>query len=186
MDQRRYPMEMTERLRLDDGRTVLVRPIRPGDEELVQFFVRSLSPRSRYQRFHGSIKELDSRTLRCATHVDYHRHFALVAVTLDGEAETEIGAARYVMRSDDASAEFALVVADNWQRRGLGQRLLERLMAFAAKQGVRRFESQVLADNEAILLLSARLGYKATRVAGDAHLTNVTKDLRGEPSPALA
>ena len=116
----RYPFELVESHRLKSGRLVLVRPIHPQDETLVQSFVRGLSPRSRYFRFHNAIRELDPRMLHAATHVDYRRHLALIAEWFDGESEVEIGAARYFVRKDGETAEFAIAVADAWQRQGAG------------------------------------------------------------------
>jgi len=156
----RYPFELIETLRLKDGRSVLVRPIHPQDEPLVQSFVRALSPQSRYFRFHSAIRELDPRMLHAATHVDYQRHLALIAESFDGEDETEVGAARYVIRRDDPlTADFAIAVADAWQRQGLARRLLERLMQIAAARGVRRLAGDVLEKNHAMLNLAVELGF---------------------------
>ena len=156
----RYPFELVETHRIASGRLVLIRPIHPQDETLVQSFVRGLSPRSRYFWFHNAIRELDPRMLRAATHVDYRRHHALIAEWFDGENEIEIGAARYSLREDPRTAEFAIVVADEWQRQGLARKLLERLIAIASQRGVRRFESDVLEDNRAMLALAAKLGFE--------------------------
>ena len=65
----RYPFELVETHRLKGGRLVLIRPIHPQDETLVQSFVRGLSQRSRRFRFHNAIRELDPHMLRAATHV---------------------------------------------------------------------------------------------------------------------
>jgi acetyltransferase len=156
----RYPFELVETLRLKDGRSVLVRPIHPQDEPIVQSFVRGLSPRSRYFRFHNAIRELDPRMLRAATHVDYQRHLALIAESFDGGVETEVAAARFVARRDEPrTADFAVAVADAWQPQGLARRLLERLMQVAADRGVRRFSGDVLEGNLAMLNLVGDFGF---------------------------
>lgn len=160
MEPTRYPFELIETLRLKDGRSVLVRPIHPQDEPIVQSFVRALSPRSRYFRFHNAIRELDPRMLHAATHVDYRRHLALIAESFDGDLETEVGAARYVVRRQDpGTADFAVAIADAWQRQGLARRLLERLMQVAAARGVRRISGDVLENNHAMLNLAGELGF---------------------------
>jgi len=172
----RYPFELIETLRLKDGRSVLVRPIHPQDEPLVQSFVRALSPRSRYFRFHNAIRELDPRMLRAATHVDYRRHLALIAESFDGEIETEVGAARYVARREDpGTADFAVAIADAWQRQGLARRLLERLMQVAASRGVRRLTGDVLENNHAMLDLAGRLGFDL-RPAAEPGVLTVTRE----------
>lgn len=160
MNAPRYPFELVDTLRLKDGRSVLVRPIHPQDEPIVQSFVRGLSPRSRYFRFHTAIRELDPRMLHAATHVDYDRHLALIAESFDGGVEMEVGAARYAAPgADPQTADFAIAVADAWQRQGLARKLLERLMQVAATRGVRRLRGDVLENNHAMLHLAAELGF---------------------------
>jgi len=182
----RYPFELVETQRLKDGRTILIRPIHPQDEPIVQSFVRGLSPRARYFRFHNAIRELDPRMLHAATHVDYRRHMALIAERFDGESETEIGAARYVVREDDArTAEFAVAVADDWQRQGLARKLLERLGVVAAQRGVRRFEGDVLADNRAMLALALALGYEVADHPDEPGVLVVSRDLAAEHRPQV-
>jgi acetyltransferase len=80
-----------------DGKRVLIRPIHPQDEGIVQDFVRSLSPRSRYLRFNSGLNETTPQMLKYATHIDYKRHMALIAKTFDDNAETAIGVASYVV-----------------------------------------------------------------------------------------
>ena len=177
MDAPRYPFELVETFRLKGGRLVLVRPIHPQDETLVQSFVRELSPRSRRFRFHSALRELDPRMLHAATHVDYRRHLALIAEWFDGERETEIGAARYFVREDARSAEFAIAVADAWQRQGLARHLLERLIAIASQRGVPRLEGDVLEDNHAMVSLAIGLGFEVRENSSEPGLLVVGRDL---------
>lgn len=177
MNAPRYPFELVESHRLKGGRLVLVRPIHPQDETLVQSFVRGLSPRSRYFRFHNAIRELDPRMLHAATHIDYRRHLALIAEWFDGDAEVEIGAARYFVRKDGKTAEFAIAVADAWQRQGLARHLLERLMKIAAQRGLERFEGEVLEENQAMVGLSLDLGFEVREHASEPGVLVVARDL---------
>jgi len=173
----RYPFELVGTHRLKSGRLVLTRPIHPQDETLVQSFVRGLSARSRYFRFHNAIRELDPRMLHAATHVDYRRHLALIAEWFDGESETEIGAARYAVREDQRTAEFAVVIADAWQRQGLARHLLERLIAIASQRGLRRLEGDVLEDNHAMLALVRELGFEVHEHTSEPGVLVVGRDL---------
>lgn len=173
----RYPFELVETHRLKSGRLVLVRPIHPQDETLVQSFVRGLSPRSRYFRFHNSIRELDPRMLHAATHVDYRRHLALIAEWFDGETEVEIGAARYFVRKDRQTAEFAIAVSDAWQRQGLARHLLQRLMAIAEQRGLQRFEGDVLEENQGMIGLALDLGFEVREHASEPGVMVVSRDL---------
>jgi acetyltransferase len=173
----RYPFELVETYRLKSGRLVLVRPIHPQDETLVQSFVRGLSPRSRYFRFHNSIRELDPRMLHAATHVDYRRHLALIAEWFDGEAEVEIGAARYFVREDGQTAEFAIAVSDAWQRQGLARHLLQRLMAIAGQRGLQRFEGDVLEENQGMIGLALDLGFEVREHASEPGVLVASREL---------
>ena len=176
----RYPFELVETYRLKSGRLVLVRPIHPQDETLVQSFVRGLSPRSRYFRFHNSIRELDPRMLHAATHVDYRRHLALIAEWFDGETEVEIGAARYFVRKDGQTAEFAVAVADAWQRQGLARHLLTRLIAIGEQRGLRRFEGDVLEENQGMVGLALDLGFEVREHASEPGVLVVTREFSEE------
>lgn len=176
----RYPFELVETFRLKGGRLVLVRPIHPQDETIVQSFVRGLSPRSRYFRFHNAIRELDPRMLHAATHVDYRRHLALIAEWFDGENEVEIGAARYFVRKDGRTAEFAIAVADEWQRQGLARYLLQRLTAIAAQRGLQRLEGDVLEENQAMVGLALDLGFDVNEHPSEPGVLVVTRGLAKE------
>ena len=77
--QHRYPFELVDVWQARNGERVLVRPVHPQDTELARAFVRELSPASRYNRFHQPLNDLTPEMARWATHVDYERHFALVA-----------------------------------------------------------------------------------------------------------
>lgn len=185
MNAARYPFELVETLRLKDGRSVLVRPIHPQDEPIVQSFVRSLSPRSRYFRFHTAIRELDPRTLHAATHVDYQRHLALIAESFDGDVETEVAAARYVVRREQPrDADFAVAVADAWQRQGLARRLLERLIQIAAGRGVHRLHGDVLEHNHAMLNLAAACGFDIAP-SGEPGVLEVAREIAPRSAPLV-
>jgi GNAT superfamily N-acetyltransferase len=111
-------------LRLRTGKPVTVRFVEPDDAEALQAYFRSLSTRSRYNRFLGAISELPPAELDRFVHVGEGDHFSVVAVmTIDG-AETVVGEARYVFNADTDSFEFGLSVDDRWQGHGIGAALL--------------------------------------------------------------
>ena len=134
-----------------------IRPIEADDKAaLVRGFAR-LGPRSRYRRFLSPHGDLSTKELRYLTEVDHHDHEALVA--LDPRTEEGIGVARYVRSSEDPStAELAVAVIDDWQRRGVGSRLVTELADRAREEGIRSFTALVLADNELMLNLLHELG----------------------------
>ena len=106
--------------------------------------------------------DLSERQLAYLTEVDHRDHEALLALDPDDNA---IGVSRFV-RLDDDVAEFAIVVADAWQGRGLGTELLDRLVDRAREEGVRRFSAVVLAENAEALALLERLGDASRRAVG--------------------
>ena len=156
-----YPGHLAQQLTLKDGTRITIRPIRPEDAEIEQAFVRRLSDESRYYRFMDSMRELSPQMLEHFTRVDYDRHLALIAVVQNEGAETQIGVARYVAGEDRRSCEFAIVIADDWQQKGLGGELMRALMSAARGAGIRTMEGEVLASNNRMLQFVARLGFKA-------------------------
>lgn len=172
-----YPSHLVQHLTLRDGTAVTIRPIRPEDAEIEQAFVRNLSDESRYFRFMDSVRELSPRMLLHFTHVDYDFHMALIAVSHSGGRETEVAVARYVADANRRDCEFAIVIADDWQRRGLGTLLMRSLMAAARAAGIRAMHGDVLASNHPMLQWTARLGFRAHFDAGDPHQMRVEIDL---------
>ena len=100
---------------------------------------------------------------------------ALAATTMLGGGETLIGVARYVRENGDA--EFAIVVADAWQGRGIGRRLLAKLIAVARRRGLQRLYGDILRINQPMLQLVQKLGFKLGPHE-DPTLTRATRDLR--------
>lgn len=137
---------------------VLIRPVKAQDAAAEQAFVRALSPASRYLRFHCVLRELPSSMLQAMTEVDQQRHVAYVAHTENGDI---VGDARYVQCDGDGrEAEFAVVVADAYQGRGIGRKLTERLMERARSDGLRRLIGDVLWDNAPMNSMVFDLGGK--------------------------
>ena len=174
---RPYPSHLVQRVVLKDGSEVTIRPIRPDDGEIEQQFVRELSDESRYYRFMDAVRELSPRMLEHFTRVDYDRHMALIATADRDGREIEVAVARYVVQEDGRSCEFAVVVADAWQRRGLGRKLLEALMAAARANAIGVMVGDVLASNRAMLRLMESMGYRASFNPRDSRLIRVEKTL---------
>lgn len=172
-----YPSHLVAHMQLKDGVDILLRPIRPEDAEIEVAFVHNLSPQSRYMRFMQTLQELTPEMLVRFTQIDYDRELALVAITEQGGREVEIAVARYSMNPDGESCEFALVVADAWQRKGIGTRLLTLLIEAARSRGFRVMEGQVLAENAAMLALAKRLGFGVKRIDNYPGVYSVSRTL---------
>jgi len=154
-----YPAKFVRTWELPDGRSVMIRPIRPEDAEIEHEFVKGLSAESRYFRFMDTLRELTPKMLVRFTQIDYEREMAFIATIVEGGREVEIGVARYVTNPDGETCEFALVVTDTWQRRGLGRRLMEMLIEVARLRGLQAMVGHILAHNRGMLELCTDLGF---------------------------
>lgn len=177
-----YPRRLVQRLPLRDDKTGVLRPIRPDDAQALQDFIRGLSEEARYMRFVSMMRELTPRMLSRYTHIDYHRELALVATCeLADESghlqETIIGLAHYLRNPDGRGAEYALVIADNWQGQGLGRRLMSRLIDAAREQGLDYIEGMVLSNNRPMLSLMISLGMTNDSDPDDSSMRRVWMSL---------
>ncbi|HTP63684.1 MAG TPA: GNAT family N-acetyltransferase [Burkholderiales bacterium] len=174
----RYPAESVEVRMLADGRPLLIRPMGAKDAELFQDFVRRLSVSSRYQRFQGGVRELPPELLRRLLAVDYGRSMAFAAVLFEHGRRRMIGEARYAPALDGSgAADFALAVADGWQRQGIGRLLFEHLLKYAEQHGVSRMQGDVLHANTAMLGLAREFGFSPRLHPDGAWLTRVERRL---------
>ena len=144
-------------LALRDGLCVPVREIRPGDAAALQRLIGRSSDRTVELRFFGPLKRLSDHQARRFAEVDGRDRFALVA--LDPEDHGEIVAVvRYEREGGSDTAEYAALVEDRMQGRGLGFSLTRALIEAARERGIRRLHAYVLPENEAMLGLLRRLG----------------------------
>jgi RimJ/RimL family protein N-acetyltransferase len=143
---------------LPNGATVLVRPIRADDKRMLSDGLRRLSDDSVHRRFLSPKRSFSAGELRYLTEVDGRDHVALVAEAPSDPVRQIIAVARFVRLHDDPeAAEVAIVVADNWQRRGLGSLVAGRLADEARRLGIRRFTATMAADNKPAHRLMAKL-----------------------------
>jgi len=155
------------------GSAVTLRPLRPEDRDIELAFVSGLSPETRSNRLLGGAKAITREYIESLVRVDYSRDMALAATTMLG-GETLIGVARYVLERDNEAAEFAIVVADAWHGRGIGARLLAKLVDVARRRGVKRLYGDILAQNRPMLELARKLGFTLGRHE-DPTLTRATR-----------
>lgn len=168
-----YPRHLVQRGHLSDGTPLTIRPIRPEDAESEQTFVRELSPQAKKFRFMGAMNELTPAMLARFTQIDYDREMALIALTQDNGTPRQQGVARYFINPDDTSCEFAIVVSDQVQGRGIGTRLMKALMQAARDHGLKAIEGSVLSDNKPMLQLMTDLGFTMRHSIGDGEITEV-------------
>jgi acetyltransferase len=177
---RPYPAQYVGAHRLADGTTLVVRPIRPEDETMLVAFHRKLGEASVRQRYLAPLR-LDSRTtherLLRVCFSDYDRDIALVVehhpAGAPPEASEILAVGRLGRRAPHADAEFAILVRDDWQRRGLGTELLRRIVDVARQEGVPRVTATMLPDNLAMMHVATKLGFAVTCEPGDDEATAV-------------
>ena len=172
-----YPTHLITKWQLADGADIVIRPIRPEDAGIEQAFVRNLSPQSRYYRFMQSLRELTPEMLVRFTQIDYDRELALIAVTTSRDREIELAVGRYITNPDGESCEFALVVADEWQGRGVGTRLMQQLIEAARARGFRSMDGEVLLNNAPMIKFVAGLGFEIRPDPNDENIKLVVKSL---------
>ena len=168
-----------------DGTAITIRPIRAEDLALEQEFVNGLSAHTGYQRLMSARRPSLEELVRF-TDIDHERELALIATTPVQGRERQIGVARYVKESSPGDAEFAIVLSDDWQGRGLGTTLLMSLVVAARGHGVRRLVGTTLSVNTGMLALGRKLGFNLASDPGSATITNLTLDLAPWPPAAAA
>jgi L-amino acid N-acyltransferase YncA len=176
---RRIARFLREDVRLRDGRTVLLRPIRASDAPRLVDLHRRLSEQSRYLRLHGAHPEISVATARYFAGVDFERRFAIVAVVRSGRQDSIVAVGRFDI-GDEGTAELALVVRDDYQAGGLGTAILTRLLDMARGRGVRAMTASVLSENRAMLKLLGAKGFDA--VASEHGVTELRRRIDDPPS----
>jgi acetyltransferase len=172
-----YPAHLSRTWTLPSGESLHVRPVRHDDGELEEAFVLALSLESRYQRMLSGGVKVTPEWIDSMTHIDYRRHMAFAVTAVRDGVEQFVAVARYVVGAAGRSAEVALVLADAWQRQGLGRRLLARLLDHAQTAGMHEAVGVVLATNVAMLRLARSMGFTVTAEPGDATVMRIRRDL---------
>jgi RimJ/RimL family protein N-acetyltransferase len=175
-------------LRLRNGKSVTVRFVEPRDADALQGYFRSLTTRSRYNRFLGAMSELPQTLLEHFVHVGEEDGFSVIATVMVEGFETIVGEARYAFHSDTDSFEFGLSIDDRWQGKGVGSALLGNLQCRAAAFGASRLFGDTLRSNEAMIGLARKSGFAFTHNPDDWKLVRFEKhvDLAPEEIPCAS
>jgi acetyltransferase len=157
---RPYPRELEETVRLPAGREVLVRPIRPEDAPAHKAFIARMTPEDLRFRFLGVIRDVPPSEMARLTQIDYDREMAFIAIAPDerGEPET-LAVVRTVSNPDSTKADFAVMVRSDLKGSGLGTTLMKKMIQYCRGRGTQEIIGEVLADNQAMLNLTSRLGF---------------------------
>jgi acetyltransferase len=167
---RAYPIQYVAAHRMADGASVIIRPIRPDDEPQIVAFHQQLSERSVRWRYFQALK-LDQRTaherLIRVCFNDYDRELALIVQHQGAHGPEIVAVGRLSRTPGESTAEFALLVSDRWQRRGLGTELLRRLVAIGRSEGVTAITASILPDNRDMQRLCQRVGFELRHTPED-------------------
>jgi acetyltransferase len=173
-----YPSGLETAFELPGGESATLRPIRPEDAQMEREFVHRLSEESRFLRFMFGLHDLTPAMLSRFTQIDYDREMALVVVRhLPDGAEQQIGVARYITLPDEETCEFAIVVSDEWQGKGVARRLFRRLIDVARERRLRVMTGITLRENSRMIDLSRALGFKTKADVDEPELVRMTLQL---------
>jgi GNAT superfamily N-acetyltransferase len=164
-------------LRSRSGKSLTVRFVEPQDADTLQAYFRSLSVRSRYNRFLGAVSELPPSELDHFIHAGEDDRFSVIAVMSVDGIETIVGEARYGFEVGTASFEFGLSVDDRWQGEGIGSALLGNLECRAAAFGAGRLFGDTLRSNDIMIGLARKSGFAFANSPGDWKLVRFEKHI---------
>ncbi len=165
-----YPSELTQSVEVA-GEPMTVRPIRPEDAPRLVDLVAKTDAEDVRLRFRGGLRRLPEDWAARLSQVDYDREMALAAIDARGDV---LGVARLAGDPEGETAEFALLVRSDHQRRGLGRALMDRLIGYARQRGYRRLWGSVERRNERMLDLARQLGFAQEPDANDAAAERVS------------
>jgi acetyltransferase len=171
---RPYPVELETDVQHGEEK-LRIRPIRPDDEPLIQAFTRHLTPEDVRMRFFGPLRELTHEMAARLTQIDYDREMAFLL--LDGD--TLLGVGRLAADPGFEQAEFALIVASDRQGRGYGTLLLTHVLHYGKSRGIKRMIGHVLRENDKMLELVKRLGFRREGGRSGEPDLRVVKSLSG-------
>jgi acetyltransferase len=172
---RPYPSELEETIPLGDGRTLLLRPIRPEDEPSLQAAFAKFTPDEIRQRFFVPMKTLSHVTAARFTQIDYDREMALILTEPGIAGKTDIyGVVGLNADPDNERAEYAIIVRGDMTGMGLGIVLMRRIIDYARSRSIREIYGDVLHDNVTMLKLCRALGFSAAALPDDPSIVRVT------------
>ena len=154
-----YPTRLVTNWILSDGREILIRPIKPEDEPLKYEMLASCSEETLKGRYFQKLKSLSHEMLMRLCNIDYDREIAIVAEIKEAQKKRLVGVGRLIIEPDLLNGEFAVVVHDDYQAKGLGYKLVDMLIGIAQEKGLEKFMGYVLTNNQKMLNLVRKLGF---------------------------
>lgn len=155
-----FPKQYEKVEKMRDGTKVLLRPMKHTDDKLWVELYNSLSAMSKYYRFFTSHRQPTPEMINQYVHIDYVNNFAIVAILTEQGKERMLGVARYVLDPPPDSAELAVAIADDWQGKGLGTKMLMHLLQIMIRRKIKRVHGDIFLENRKMMQLMHESGFK--------------------------
>lgn len=176
---RPYPSELEKLVTLRDGTPILLRPIRPADAPELMDMIAKSNLEDLRMRFFTAMKQLPPALAARLTQIDYDREIAFVGHALNGERDGLWGVGRLHADPDRQRAEYAVMTRSDISGRGLGLRLMQEIIEHGRRTGVHEVFGEVLSENERMLTMCERLGFRRER-SDDPDVAHMVLDLTRE------
>ena len=173
-----YPKKYETTWKLRDGRTVLLRPIKPEDEPMWLEMFKNFSEQSIRYRFFEIIKDTPHEVRIRYCNIDYDREVAIVAEMAEDGRRRILGVVRLIMEPDLKTGEVAFIVADPWQGLGLGSKMLDYMIEICKDKKLETIYGVVFKDNTRAVGLMKRMGFNLQPI--DQETVRATLDLKEE------
>jgi acetyltransferase len=188
---RPYPNELEETVRLANGRQLLLRPILPEDEIPMRNSATEMPPEHLRMRFFRPVREISHAMAVPLTQIDYDREMAFVLCDpgIPGQARLW-GGVRAMADPAGDHAEYSVMIHPDMSGLGVGRMLMNKIIDYARRQGIRELWGEVLRENRPMLKLNRELGFTVKPLREDPGVMHVSLDLAaqqentGAPNPA--
>ncbi len=172
---RPYPSELEETLTLPDGRVMILRPVRPEDEPALQRMFAKMTPEDIRKRFFAPTAGLTHAAAARMTQIDYDREMALMLAEPGPPGRSEIFAGVRISADPNGErAEYAITVRSDMAGQGLGPMLMQRIIEYGRKRGLKEIFGEVLRDNKPMLKVCELFGFKLKINEDDPSLIHVS------------
>ncbi len=173
---RPYPKQWENRETLPNGRTIMIRPIRPEDERYYDIFMKKSHPDDMRLRLFSPLRHLSHEFIARLTQIDYARAMAFIAI--DPDVNEMVGVSRLASDPDYIRAEYAVIARSDMKSQGIGWALMKRLIDYAKEEGIQELWGQVLRENRGMLKMCRELGFQIEPDPDSSSLVIATLPLR--------
>jgi acetyltransferase len=137
--------------------------------------IKSLTERTSRLRFFQPLKDITHELMIRYTQIDYDREMAIIAMLIENGKEKMAGVVRLIADPYNDSAEFAILVADAYQNKGLGNKLTDYVFDIARKKGVRRIYAEIMTENCAMIHILKKRGFDMSQSNDNIHAEKILK-----------